>query len=254
MKNVSRALACGVSAVAAVAGVLVASPALSIADPAAETAPKIVAFPGMSIVQGDSRCTLGYVDPISRIGLTAGHCNATGSIVDLAGNRLGEVLLMSRNLPTGGAIGPGDVVSDYEGISFGPGVELSSNLPNGLALRMAQNAGPEPGLPVCLMGSVSGETCGKVEAINNGWFTMTDVGGQHGDSGGPVYTVTQPGQALLVGIYSLRWGGKPAAMSWSAISAQMQSQLVAQMPAAGPGNGGPELPAPPTPAAVPAAS
>lgn len=75
----------------------------------------------MSIVQGDSRCTLGYVDPVSRIGLTAGHCNATGSIVDLAGNRLGEVLLMSRNLPTGGAIGPGDVVSDYEGISFGPG-------------------------------------------------------------------------------------------------------------------------------------
>lgn len=119
---------------------------------------------------------------------------------------------------------------------------------------MAQNAGPELGLPVCLMGSVSGETCGKVEAINNGWFTMVDVGGQHGDSGGPVYTVTQPGQALLVGIYSLRWGGKPAAMSWSAISAQMQSQLVAQMPAAGPGNGGPELPAPPTPAAVSAAS
>lgn len=133
-------------------------------------------------------------------------------------------------------------------------MELSSNLPNGLALRMAQNAGPELGLPVCLMGSVSGETCGKVEAINNGWFTMVDVAGQHGDSGGPVYTVTQPGQALLVGIYSLRWGGKPAAMSWSAISAQMQSQLVAQMPAAGPGNGGPELPAPPTPAAVSAAS
>lgn len=152
---------------------------------------------------------------------------------------------MSRNLPTGGAIGPGDVVSDYEGITFAPGVVLSSNLPNGLVLRMRQNVGPEPGLPVCLMGSVSGETCGKVDVINNGWFTMTDLGGQHGDSGGPVYTITQPGQALLVGIYSLRWGGKPAAMSWSAISAQMQSQLVAQMPAAGPGNGGPEIPAAP---------
>ncbi|MGL5441494.1 Rv1815 family serine proteinase [Mycobacteroides stephanolepidis] len=242
------------STVAAAAGILVALPALSFADPASETQPKIVAFPGMSIVQGDSRCTLGYVDPISRIGLTAGHCNATGAVTDLGGNRVGEVLLMSRNLPTGGAIGPGDVVSDYEGITFAPGVELSSKLPNGVALRMTQNAGPEPGLPVCLMGSVSGETCGKVDAINNGWFTMTDVGGQHGDSGGPVYTITQPGQALLVGIYSLRWGGKPAAMSWSAISAQMQSQLVAQIPAAGPGNGGPPLPAVPSPGAAAPAS
>ncbi|MUM18405.1 hypothetical protein FZI91_18500 [Mycobacterium sp. CBMA271] len=248
------------AAVAAAAGVLVASPALSAADPATETPTKIVAYPGMSIVQGDSRCTLGYVDPASRIGLTAGHCNATGSVTDLGGNRIGEVLLMSRNMPTGGSIGPGDFVSDYEGITFAAGVELSSTMPNGLQLRMAQNAGPEQGLPVCLMGSVSGETCGKVDAVNNGWFTMADVAGQHGDSGGPVYTITQPGQALLVGIYSLRWGGKPAAMSWSAISAQMQSQLETQIPAAGPGNGGPELPAAPVaspapaPAAPPAAS
>ncbi len=207
----------------------------------------------MSIIQGDSRCTLGYVDTASRIGLTAGHCNATGSVTDLGGNRVGEVLLMSRNLPTGGAIGPGDVVSDYEGISLAPGVQLSSVLPNGLQLRIAQNAGPAPGLPVCLMGSVSGETCGKVDEINNGWFTMADVAGQHGDSGGPVYTVTQPGQALLVGIYSLRWGGKPAAMSWSAISAQMQSQLESEIPVAGPGNGGPELPAVQAPSVAPGA-
>nr|WP_074329727.1 hypothetical protein [Mycobacteroides abscessus] len=217
---------------------------LASADPSND---KLIAYPGMAIVRGQRQCTLSYVDPLSYTGMTAGECTDTGSVTDIHGNLLGEVLLMSRNLQQNGsdAPPPDDIVSDYAAIKFDSRVQLGNTMPDGTRLRLAQNAGAEPGLATCLMGSVSGQLCGKVGTVDKGWFTIADVTGRMGDSGAPVYTITQPGEALLVGIYSLRWGS-PAAMSWSAISSQISTQLVPQIPAAGPGNGGPDLPATPT--------
>lgn len=175
--------------------------------------------------------------------MTAGECTDTGSVTDTRGNLIGEVLLMSRNLPhsEGGANLAEDIVSDYAAVKFDSRVQLSNTMPNGTRLRLGQNAGAEPGLVACVMGAASGEVCGKIDSIGNSWFTIVGVAGRAGDSGAPVYTITQPGEALLVGIYSSRWGS-PAVMSWSTVAAQIQSQLMPQIPAAGPGNGGADIP------------
>lgn len=233
----------GVVAALLVAGALCGAPVAS-AEPVSDT---LVAYPGMAIVRGQRQCTLSYVDPLSRTGMTAGECTDTGSVTDIHGNPLGEVLLMSRNVPDGvsDANPADDIVSDYAAVKFDSRVQLSNAMPNGTRLRLAQNAGADPGLATCLMGSVSGQLCGNVDTVDKGWFTIVGATGQVGDSGAPVYTITQPGEALLVGIYSLRWGS-PAAMSWSAIASQISTQLVPQIPAAGPGNGGPDLPVTPT--------
>lgn len=224
-------------AVALLAGV---APVAS-ANPPRET---LVAYPGMGIVRGQNVCTLSYVDPASGTGMTAGECTDTGSVTDVHGNLLGEVLLMSRSLPHSEGDNPGeDVVSDYAGIKFDSRVQLTNTMPNGSRLRLSRNAEADTGQATCLMGAASGEVCGKAGAMDKGWFTIAGVAGRRGDSGAPVYVVTQPGEASLVGIYSLRWGS-PAVMSWSVIAAQIQSQLTAQIPAAGPGNGGADLPVP----------
>ena len=60
----------------------------------------------------------------------------------------------------------------------------------------------------------TGESCGTVEAVNNGWFTMANgVVSQKGDSGGPVYVLTDDGRAAIVGMFNSTWGQFPAAVS-----------------------------------------
>ena len=60
-----------------------------------------------------------------------------------------------------------------------------------------------------------------MERVNNGWFTMTNgVVSQKGDSGGPVYTLTADGRAVMVGIFNSTWGRLPAAVSWLATNQQ----------------------------------
>ena len=70
---------------------------------------------------------------------------------------------------------------------------------------------------------MSGESCGTVERINNGWFTMSNgVVSQKGDSGGPVYTMAGNGTAVLVGLFNSTWGQLPAAVSWQATGQQLR--------------------------------
>ncbi|MDF2825288.1 MAG: hypothetical protein K0R68_2696, partial [Mycobacterium sp.] len=72
------------------------------------------------------------------------------------------------------------------------------------------------GEPVCHFGIVTGESCGTVERVNNGWFTMTNgVVSQKGDSGGPVY-VYEGDRAVVIGLFNSTWGALPAAVSWQA--------------------------------------
>ena len=56
-----------------------------------------------------------------------------------------------------------------------------------------------PGQPICHFGVTTGETCGTVKSVNNGWFTMSHgVLSKKGDSGGPVYLAPNggPGKSL----------------------------------------------------------
>ena len=64
-----------------------------------------------------------------------------------------------------------------------------------------------PGQAICHFGVITGETCGTVESVNNGWFTMSHgVQSQKGDSGGPVYLAPNGGSGQLVGIFNSVWG------------------------------------------------
>lgn len=75
-------------------------------------------------------------------------------------------------------------------------------------------------------GVSTGETCGTVESVNNGWFTMSHgVLSEKGDSGGPVYLAPDGGPAQIVGIFNSVWGGFPAAVSWRSTSEQVHADL-----------------------------
>ena len=84
---------------------------------------------------------------------------------------------------------------------------------------------PQPGEPVCHFGIVTGESCGTVERVNNGWFTMANgVVSQKGDSGGPVYVIDGD-RAVIVGMFNSTWGNFPAAVSWQATGEQVREDV-----------------------------
>lgn len=181
----------------------------------------ITVSPGMEIRQQSTVCTLGFVDPIARVGYSAGHCRGAGPVTDRLGRVIGVVTSSRDNTPDGSVVRVDEVISDYETISLAADVAITNVLPGGRPL-VADPAPPlSAGQPVCHFGIVTGESCGIVERVNNGWFTMTNgVVSQKGDSGGPVYTLTADGRAVLVGIFNSTWGRLPAAVSWQATNQQ----------------------------------
>ena len=181
----------------------------------------VTVSPGMEIRQQSTVCTLGFVDPIARVGYSAGHCRGAGPVTDRLGRVIGVVTSSRDNTPDGSVVRVDEVISDYETISLAADVSITNVLPGGRPLV----ADPVPplaaGQPVCHFGVVTGESCGIVERVNNGWFTMTNgVVSQKGDSGGPVYTLTADGRAVMVGIFNSTWGRLPAAVSWLATNQQ----------------------------------
>jgi hypothetical protein len=177
--------------------------------------------PGMEIRQQSTVCTLGFVDPIARVGYSAGHCRGAGPVTDRLGRVIGVVTSSRDNTPDGSVVRVDEVISDYETISLAADVSITNVLPGGLPLVTDPAPPLAAGQPVCHFGVVTGESCGIVERVNNGWFTMTNgVVSQKGDSGGPVYTLTADGRAVMVGIFNSTWGRLPAAVSWLATNQQ----------------------------------
>ena len=205
---------------AAMAGAATMSSLAPIA--AADTAGPVVS-PGMEIRQGLTMCTLGFVDPVSRVAFSAGHCNASGAVTDRNGRFIGVVTSARDNTPDGTVVRTDQVISDYETISLASDVTINNILPGGRAL-VAESAAPlAAGQPVCHFGTVTGESCGTIERVNNGWFTMDNgVVSQKGDSGGPVYALADNGKAIIIGLFNSTWGRLPAAVSWQATGQQLR--------------------------------
>lgn len=211
---------------AAAAGAAVASlTALSV--PAAE-ADTVVVSPGMEIRQDSVVCTLGYVDTVARIAYSAGHCRGSGMVTDRDGRFIGVVTNSRDNTPDGTVVRTDQVISDYQTISLAPGVAVNNVLPGGRTLLADPGMALAPGQPVCHFGVVTGESCGTIERVNNGWFTMANgVVSQKGDSGGPVYTLAEDGHAVLIGLFNSTWGRLPAAVSWQATNQQLRADIAA---------------------------
>ncbi len=216
-----RVLAAGVAALAFAPGLAAAK---AHADP-------VAVFPGMEILQENRLCTLGYVDQAARIAYTAGHCRSTGNVVtDKNRNVIGHLATFRDDTPSGSTVAVDQAISDYEAIVLDGNVSMNDVLPGGRALVSSPNIALAPGQPICHFGVSTGETCGTVEAVNNGWFTMSHGVLSHpGDSGGPVYLAAPGGPGQVVGIFNSMWGDFPAAVSWRSTSEQVHQDLAGRV-------------------------
>ncbi|KRE33121.1 hypothetical protein ASG82_23135 [Mycobacterium sp. Soil538] len=193
----------------------------------ANAQPDVLVHPGMEIHQDSVLCTLGYVDPQTRIAFTAGHCRASGTVTDKGGTVIGSQGSFRDNTPDGTTIDTNHQIADWEVIHLLPSAAVNNVLPSGKVLVTDPAVQPVAGMPVCHFGVVTGESCGTVEAVNNGWFTMANgVVSRKGDSGGPVYTTTPDGRTVLIGVFNSTWGTFPAAVSWQAASQQAREDTI----------------------------
>jgi hypothetical protein len=219
---------------------IVAAPVVALLLPltSANAQPGVLVHPGMEIHQDSVLCTLGYVEPQTRLAFTAGHCRASGSVSDRHGTLIGTQGSFRDNTPNGMTVTTSHQITDWEVIHLTDDVVINNVLPNGNVLVTDPSVLPLVGMPVCHFGVVTGESCGTVEAVNNGWFTMANgVVSKKGDSGGPVYTTTPDGRTVLIGIFNSTWGVLPAAVTWQVASQQAREDTISAASAS--------LPAPP---------
>jgi hypothetical protein len=162
-----------------------------------------------------------------RIAFTAGHCRGNGPVSDRDGNPIGSQALFRDNTPNGATVDTNHQIADWEAINLAPDVAINNILPGGRQLIADPAIVPVVGMPVCHFGVITGETCGTIEAVNNGWFTMANgVVSQKGDSGGPVYDLTPDGRAAIIGMFNSTWGQYPAAVSWQVASQQAREDVI----------------------------
>ena len=194
--------------------------------PATANADPVLVYPGMEIHQGPHLCTLGYVDPRLRVAFTAGHCRGDGPVTDKDNKLIGNLATFRDNTPNGAFVKTDQEIADYESIVLANDVTPNNVLPGGRVLQSDPGLVVTLGEPVCHFGITTGESCGTVEAVNNGWFTMGHGAvSQQGDSGGPAYITSPNGPARIVGIFNSVWGGLPAAVSWQSTTQDIREDV-----------------------------
>jgi hypothetical protein len=219
-------------ALRAFAASLAVATLVSSTPPVPAKADPVLVFPGMEIHQDNRVCTLGYVDPALKIAFTAGHCRGgAGVVTDRDRNVIGRLAAFRDNTPTGTTVATDQLITDYEAIVLDNSVIANNIMPSGRALVSGPTPALVAGQPVCHFGVATGETCGTVESVNNGWFTMSHgVQSHNGDSGGPVYLAPFGGPGQIVGIFNSVWGSFPAAVSWPATSEEVREDLGVRSP------------------------
>ncbi|AMU22105.1 Uncharacterised protein [Mycobacteroides abscessus subsp. bolletii] len=220
--------------IATIVAVLCVLPAV---NPAPVHADPPLVYPGMLIYQGSLSCTLGYVDPALRVGITAGHCfNGDGIIRNGDGAAVGHKVLAHDNRPPEGPVYENEYTIDYEAISIDDGLPVNDVLANGQRLERDDTVIPDVGMPVCRTGFTTGDACGSVTRIGNGWFRFNGPVIAKGDSGGPVYTHVGD-RTVLVGIirgFMTSQSGDDVqswAMSWPSVIKQLREDRKGLLPA-----------------------
>jgi len=196
-------------------GAALSAVVVALSAPIQAHADPVVVYPGMEIRQGPHLCTLGYVDPGTRVAFSAGHCRSDGPVFDKDNKVIGRVATSRDNTPNGAFVNADQEIADYESIVLASDVTVNNVLPGGRMLQSDPGLVVTPGEPICHFGVITGESCGTVEGVNNGWFTMGHGAvSQQGDSGGPVYLTSGSGPARIAGLFNSVWGNFPAAVAW----------------------------------------
>ncbi len=142
-------------------------------------------------------CTLGYTYSGTdghTYGITAGHCDAAGHIVDRATAQRGTIVRALVDPPhTGGA--------DYGLIDFGTRTVPMPFI--GDSPLADDHHTPAVGERICHTGAPSGRQCGHVtDTYGPDQYLTGDMARSiPGDSGGPVWTVHADGRIEIIGIW-----------------------------------------------------
>ena len=110
--------------------------ALAVSSAPASATPGVFVYPGMEIRQDTNVCTLGYVDPFTRVGYTAGHCRGSGAVGDRDGNFIGQQMSFQDNTPDGATVDTDHVIADWETIQLAGDVAVNNILPGHIQIRL----------------------------------------------------------------------------------------------------------------------
>jgi hypothetical protein len=195
---------------------------LFVAPGQAAAEPGSTVFPGMEIHQGNAVCMVGLVETRLRVALTSGQCDGGQSVVTDRGRKpIGNVVLGRRQADADSTADTSMLPVEYEVIAIAPDVTATDVLPTGRHLGSAPGVHAQPGMPVCQLRSATGQRCGSVSSVGNGRFAVTDMTADSRDFGGPVYTLTDESNALIVGLVEGTLRSSPQIESWQAVMAQV---------------------------------
>ncbi|GAB1815753.1 Rv1815 family serine proteinase [Mycobacterium sp. MUNTM1] len=207
---------CRLAIASAAATMFFSAPGQAVADPGATV------FPGMEIRQGNTVCMVGLVETGLRVALTSGQCDGGQPVVtDRDRKPIGNVVLGRRQVDVDSTADTSMLPVEYEVIAIAPGVTPSDVLPTGRHLGSAPGMRAQTGMPVCQLRSATGQRCGSVSSVGNGRFAITDMASDSRDFGGPVYTLTDDNNAVIVGLVEGTWRSSPQIESWQAVMAQV---------------------------------
>ncbi len=190
------------------------------AAPPAQADTGVTVFPGMQIHQGDTACMVGFVQLRLHVAVTTGQCDEGPLVTDRDGHLVGAVMLARRQV----AVDASDSATlpvEYEVIMLAPDVTATDVLPTGRHLREAPTLDAQQGLPVCQFRVSAGQRCGSIGPVNNGRFAIADMAVDNRDFGGPVYALTDDGDAAVVGLYEGMRRSTPQLETWQAVMRQL---------------------------------
>lgn len=147
-------------------------------------------------------CTIGYVytgTDMHTYAVTAGHCRtnpATGYARDKRSGLTGDFVRTVFEPPRSGG-------ADYALIDFNTRSLASAFIENNHTMFTEDHPEPQIGETICRLGVSSGQHCGKIVAAQgeDQYLTTGMPASIPGDSGGPVWTPTDQGNARIIGIW-----------------------------------------------------